>query len=71
MEGIPTGRPVIQNAFGVAQAESKKALVFSLGGYVPGAITWANKVNVALFRFDLQGAPEPVNDAAKKLFEGP
>ncbi|SMO99729.1 Restriction endonuclease [Geodermatophilus aquaeductus] len=70
MEGVPTGRPVIQNAYGVAAAEGKTALVFSLGGYVHTAIDWANKVGVPLFQFDLQGTPEPVNAAARHLFKG-
>lgn len=68
-EGVPTGRPVIQNAYGVAAAEGKTAMVFSLGGYVRNAIDWANKVEMPLFQFDLQGVPEPVNPAARAVFE--
>lgn len=68
-EGVPTGRPVIQNAYGVAAAEGKTAMVFSLGGYVRNAIDWADKVEMPLFQFDLQGVPEPVNPAARAVFE--
>jgi hypothetical protein len=70
MEGVPTGRPVVQNAYGVAAAEGKAALVFSLGGYVHTAIDWADKVGIPLFRFDLQGVPEAVNAAARRLLNG-
>jgi hypothetical protein len=67
MEGVATGRPVIQALFGVAQADGKTGLFFSLAGYTAGAIEWAERVGLALFAFDLQGEPQPVTSAARSL----
>jgi hypothetical protein len=61
----PVGRPDIQNLFGVASAERKTALFFALTGYTNEATAWANRAGVALFRFDLQGQPEPINQVAR------
>lgn len=63
----PVGRPDVQNLFGVASAEKKSALFFALTDYTAEAKAWANKAGVGLFRFDLQGEPEPVNHAARQL----
>ena len=60
----PIGRPDLQNLYGVAAAEDKQGLFFSLTGYTTQALEWAEQVNLPLFRFDLQGVPEPVNRAA-------
>jgi hypothetical protein len=72
MEALPTRRPVIQQLFGVAAAERKTGAFFSLAGYTPDAATWAHHAGLALFRFDLQGVPKPVNAAARTMaaFEG-
>jgi len=67
MEGILTSRPVVQALFGVATAEEKKGLFFSLGGYTPDALSWGSKVGIAMFTFDLQGEPVPANAPAKNL----
>jgi hypothetical protein len=67
MEGLPTGRPVVQQLFGASMAEGKVGLLFSLAGYTAEARAWADRVGVALFRFDLQGEPEPVNATARAL----
>lgn len=64
---VPVGRPDVQNLAGVAAAEKKRGFFFALSGYTPQAIQWADKANVALFSFDLQGRPEAVNKAAHKL----
>lgn len=61
----PVGRPEIQNLFGVASAEGKVGLFFALTGYTAEAEAWADKAGVGLFRFDLQGQPEPVNTTAR------
>lgn len=63
----PIGRPDVQNLFGVASAEKKLALFFSLRGYTAEAKGWANKAGVGLFAFDLQGEPEPINQAAQQM----
>ena len=65
---VPIGRPELQNLAGVAAVEKKIPLFFALNGYTPQAIEWGNKANMALFTFDLQGNPEPVNDEARKYF---
>lgn len=64
---VPVGRPDVQNLAGVAAAEGKIGIFFALNGYTPQAIQWADKANIALFSFDLQGEPEAVNKAAHKL----
>ena len=47
MEGILTGRPIVQALFGVATAEGKRGLFFSLAGYTPwqsnGQIEWESR----------------------------
>lgn len=63
----PIGRPDIQNLYGVAQAERKIPLFFSLSDYTAQACEWADRVDMALFAFDLEGRPEPVNLSAKRL----
>jgi hypothetical protein len=67
MEGVPTGRPVVQQLYGVATAETSLGLLFSLAGYTQEAISWANRVKLPLFRFNLQGEPEAANHAAREL----
>lgn len=67
---VPIGRPDLQNLAGVAAVEGKIALFFALNGYTAQAIQWANKAKMALFTFDLQGAPEPANDIARDYQTG-
>ncbi|HEY3672024.1 MAG TPA: restriction endonuclease [Acidimicrobiia bacterium] len=63
----PIGRPDLQKLHGVAAAERKLALFFSLMDYTPPAREWADAVGMALFRFDLSGRPEAVNGPAAVL----
>ncbi len=65
----PIGRPEIQQLYGVAVSMSRAPLFFSSGGYTPDAIAWASGVSMAIFRFDLQGEPEPINEVARILWE--
>jgi len=65
----PIGRPEVQQLFGVATSVSRTPLFFASGGYTPQAILWADEVSMALFRFDLQGEPEPSNFIARDLWE--
>ena len=65
----PIGRPDLQNLFGVAASEGKQGLFFSLMGYTAQALEWAEEADLPLFRFDLQGAPEPVNGAAIRALQ--
>ncbi|MFE6286974.1 restriction endonuclease [Streptomyces sp. NPDC057877] len=67
MEAKATGRPVVQQLHGVAVNEGKTGVFFSLAGYTPQARTWAQTSGTVLFRFDLQGAAEPVNALAHEL----
>ncbi len=69
MEGKPTSRPTVQQLHGVATAEEKEALFFSLGGYTSPASTWASQHGIALFRYDHQGTPQAVNPPALRLME--
>ena len=69
MEAVPTGRPVVQQIFGIAALEKKVAVCFSLAGYTPEAIAWAARAEVPLLQFDFQGDPRPVNAHAQRLFD--
>jgi hypothetical protein len=68
-EGSPTSRPTVQQLHGVAAAQDKTALFFSFAGYTPPAIDWADEHGIALFQYDLQGTPTPVNPPAQRLTE--
>lgn len=65
----PIGRPEIQKLYGVATDLRRTPLFFASAGYTPDATSWASRVSMALFRFDLQGQPEPVNEVARELWE--
>lgn len=67
MEGVATGRPVIQALFGVASHEQKVALVFSLAGYTTQAIEWADQAGVGCFEFALDGTITPRSEVAHDL----
>jgi hypothetical protein len=68
-EGSRTTRPTVQQLHGVATAEQRAALFFSMAGYTPPAIAWATQQDVALFQYDLQGTPQPVNPPALRLLD--
>lgn len=68
-EGSPTTRPTVQQLHGVATAKQRAALFFSMAGYTPPAIAWASQQGIALFQYDLQGTPQPVNPPALSLLE--
>lgn len=63
----PAGRPELQRLHGVAVAKGKQGTFFSLGGFTAQAAGWANQVELALFEFDLQGEPRPVNAPAYRI----
>ena len=66
----PVGRPVIQQIFGIGQAEGAHAVVFSLSGFSQEAIDWADEQTVSLFVFrkTIGGFRiKPVNPAAHVL----
>ena len=62
------GRPELQQLYGAAAGAGRRAVFFSLGGYTSQAIGWANEVGIALFEFDLQGEPEPMNEPAATVW---
>jgi len=68
-EGSRTTRPTVQQLHGVAIAKQRAALFFSMAGYTPPAIAWATQQDVALFQYDLQGTPQPVNPPALRLLD--
>jgi hypothetical protein len=70
MEAVPVARPIIQQIYGVARLTEKSPVVFSLAGYTRDAKEWADRAEVALFRFDLQGVPAPSNPTAGQLAGG-
>ena len=45
----PVPATVVQQTFGVATAESKRAAVFALAGFTPDAVRFADRTSVALF----------------------
>ena len=68
--GSRVGRPVIQQIFGIGQAEGAQAVVFSLSGFSQEAIDWADEQTVSLFVFrkTIGGFRiKPVNPAAHVL----
>ena len=70
MEALPVGRPVVQQLHGVAAVEAKVGVCFALAGYTEEAVSWADRAGLPLFRFDLQGCPEPANRAARAVWAG-
>lgn len=70
MEGLPTGRPAVQNIFGIATHEQKSAIFFSLAGYTAQAMKWASDAGVACYEFGFDGSIEARTRAARKLLEG-
>jgi len=67
MEGVPTGRPVVQAICGIAAHEDKSALVFSLAGYTAQAAEWADRAGVACFEYAVDGTVQAANRAASEL----
>ena len=63
----PIGRPTVQQLAGIGAVEKSKCLFFSLSGFTDEAVEWANNADVALFQFDLQGDPEPLNESASDV----
>ena len=65
----PTGRPVIQQTFGVAVVEQKRAMVFSVAPFTGEAVDWADQAGVSLFQLDLTGACAAVNELGQQIFD--
>ncbi|WP_181435249.1 restriction endonuclease [Curtobacterium sp. MCBD17_019] len=52
--GTNVGRPEVQNIYGVAMAEAKRAMFFTSSGYSAGAIEFADRVGAALFVYSAE-----------------
>lgn len=63
--GTTISRPTLQQLVGAAFG--RQCLFFSRQGFTREAVEYAADVDMALFRFDLQGTPEPVNATAREL----
>lgn len=64
MHNRPTSRPEIQQLYGIAAAENKRALFFSMS-YSSDARSWADKVGVRLYQFTRDGTVEAIGRAAR------
>ena len=67
--GRPVGRPDLQKLHGAALG--KRTVFLAAEGYTDEAVTWAEAVSMALFRFDRQGEPYAVNTLAQRLMDEP
>jgi tetratricopeptide (TPR) repeat protein len=65
----PTGRPKLQELYGIATYEGRQALFFTMAGYTDQAVEWGTKAGMALFRFDYNGDIVPENVLARRLLE--
>ncbi|WP_457191194.1 restriction endonuclease [Nocardioides sp. P5_E3] len=71
--GKPMGRDAVQKLFGARGQRHEKTLLFFTGpghGYSQPALEDANRLGVALFRYDIQGAMTPVNGSARRILQG-
>jgi hypothetical protein len=64
MHNRPTGRPEIQQLYGVAASSNKRGLFFAMS-YSSDALEWADKVGVRLYQFKRDGTVRPIGSAAK------
>jgi len=70
-EALPAGRPVLQAIFGAGHGVGAQAwLFFTSAGYTAQAVAWADGVDMALFRFTLDGQIEPSNRMGEALLRG-
>lgn len=62
----PVGQPDLQRLVG-ANELGKTMLFYSSSGYSRQACDYAERIGIALFRFDPPGAPAPVSSTARRL----
>lgn len=65
----PTGRPVIQQIYGIAELEDKEPFLFTVGGVTDEAREWADRAEVAIFQLDLSGDARPLNNHAREVMK--
>lgn len=63
-----TGRPEVQQLFGVGASLHRTPVFFSSSGYTVQATQWSDSVEMPLFTFDLSGEPQPVNRRARSIW---
>ncbi|KUF16643.1 hypothetical protein [Streptomyces silvensis] len=67
----PTARPAslrdVECAWLTAMTHTVTCACFALSGFTPAARSRADELDVALFRIELSGTPEPLNGAADEL----
>ncbi|GAA0678906.1 hypothetical protein GCM10009536_06340 [Streptomyces thermocarboxydus] len=67
-QAAQVGRPELQRFVGARPYGSTAQLIFFTGSdYAPTAVAYAQEWNIALFRYHLDGAMKPVNDAARRI----
>ena len=64
---VKTSRTEINEFHGSAEGSGKDELYFSLSGYTQKAIDRADEKDIALFEFNDQGIPKPVNSEARRI----
>jgi len=64
---VKTSRTEINEFHGSAEGSDKDELYFSLSGYTQQALDRANEKSIALFAFNDDGIPKPINAEAKKI----
>jgi len=69
-KGVQTGRPELQQLYGVSRHLEKHAFFFSLSDYSQVAIDFADETGISLFKFDYQGQPVAVNAFAENFLSG-
>jgi hypothetical protein len=69
-EARDIGREVLQRLVGARGREQDRTLVFFTGaGYSDLAVEYANEMEIALFKYALNGSMNPLNRAARHLYE--
>lgn len=67
-EATQVGRPALQRLAGARENSTQKELLFFCGaGYAAPAVDYANRMNIALFKYDLAGRQSPMNGAAREV----
>lgn len=64
-----TGRPVVQQIFGISELVEKEPFLFTVGGVTDEARAWADRAEVAIFQLDLSGNARPLNGHARQVME--
>lgn len=64
---VKTSRTEINEFHGSAEGSGKDELYFSLSGYTQQALERADEKSIALFIFNSEGIPKPVNGPARRI----